>query len=147
MLFLTALAVIYAHLAYRSSVTSAAQARAAELTSLKIQANAALDEAGRAMLAVRSACQANDGEWSNHLSRQPMVLLAAHAMFPERKSAPVERQGQILLAQLQDAFAKDEAKTPPDYEALIKQARAVASEIVGLTSQLESPPENPGGRR
>lgn len=146
-LFLTVLAVIYAHLAYRSSVASAAQARAAELTSLKIQANTTLDDAGRAMLTVRSACQANHQEWTSHAGRQPMMLTGLHDMVQERKSAPVERQGHILLAKLQDVFAMDEAKTPGDYEAIIKHARAVTSQIMGLTRQLESPPEYSGDRR
>ncbi|PZX21386.1 hypothetical protein H9N28_11020 [Rhodobacter capsulatus] len=145
-LFLTVLAVLYAHLAYRSSVKSAAQARAAELTSLKIQANTVLDDVYRALLALRSACQANHQEWIRHEGRRPMMLSGPQGMFAEMKSAPIERQGHILWAQLKDVFAKDEAKTPADYEALIKQAREVASQIMGLTAQLESPPAYQGGR-
>lgn len=64
-LLATFAALFYAHLAYRSSVDAAAQARAAELTSLRIQANAGLSDAQLSLFALEANCQDNRSQWAS----------------------------------------------------------------------------------
>ena len=96
----TCAALFYAHLAYRSSTRNTEQARAAELTSLRIQAKAGLDDAQRSLIALNANCQANRAEWQAHEFRQGPALGRMKPMFQTTPTDKVQHRGQAILEKL-----------------------------------------------
>ena len=98
--FATCAALFYAHLAYRSSTRNTEQAQAAELTSLRIQAKAGLDDAQRSLFALKANCQANRADWRTHEFRQGPALGRMEPMFRTTPTDKVQHRGQAILEKL-----------------------------------------------
>ena len=137
----TCAALFYAHLAYRSSVKNSEQARAAELTSLRILAKAGLDDAQRSLIALKTDCQANRAEWETHDFRHVPDLGRMQSMFKTTPTDKVQQRGQTILANISQAYSTLDAKTKNELETLVNEARTASLQIMALAGELQGPPD------
>ena len=134
----TCAALFYAHLAYRSSVKSAEQARAAELTSLRIQAKTGLDDAQRSLIALKTDCQANRAEWQRYERQLPP--LRSQSMINLWPDAEVVALAHNMLDKLVQSYDAVDTMTPSELEELLQEARTTSMKVLALAGELEAPP-------
>lgn len=135
----TCAALFYAHLAYRTSMLALAQAKQAELTILRIQAQSALIDAPQAQVSLAITCQVYRANWASHARKQPMTLGKSGGIFERSPSDAVQQQGVQLIQQL-DAYIKlVDQMDLLGLEALLQKAKATALGIQALAGSLEPP--------
>ena len=137
----TCAALFYAHLAYRSSVKNTEQARAAELTSLRIQAKAGLGEAQRSLLALQTSAQASRTEWASHERKQRPVLGPIRDGYSQTSNPKTLGRGHTIFRTLEQSFANVESMKPTELETLMQDARAASLRILSLAGEFQGPPE------
>lgn len=133
-------AFVFAWLAHRSSVKNYEQARAAELTSLRIQAKAGLGEAQRSLLALQTSAQASRAEWANHERKQGMLLGPIRDGYAQSPNPLTLGQGHAILRKLEQSFANVESMKPTELETLMQDARAASIQILSLAGEFQGPP-------
>lgn len=133
-------ALFYAALAYNSSRKATAAARTSDLANLRIQANLCLAEANRSLLSLHSSCKANRANWEQY-KRKHMPSLGGTWLAPEYSNiAQVEREGNVLLQEIENYFAPVDKMNAAQLEKGVQDARAAALEIEKLAGRLEGPP-------
>lgn len=137
-LLLAALALIYAHLAYWASVKDTKQARGAELTSLRLQAQSGLTDARRNYLAIEATCRANRDEWARYERQLPP--LRSRVMVDFWPHANVGHEARVLLADLEQSFDAFETMNQAQLEGLLKEVQSTSLQFVALTGALDAPP-------
>jgi hypothetical protein len=139
---ITIAALIYAHLAYRTSALGLAHAKQAELTNVRIQTKAALSDARQAQVSLGLSCQVYRGMWASHERKQGMMLRAPDSMgiFKRSPIDDVQHKGGQLLQQLDAEAATIEAMNLQALEALQQKAKATSIAIQALAGKLEGPP-------
>jgi hypothetical protein len=138
----TIAALIYAHLAYRTSAMGLDHAKQAELNNLKIQTKAALNDARQAQVSLELSCQVYRGMWASHERKQPMRMGAPGPMglFKRSPIDDVQLEGRQLLQQLDTEGANVDAIDLQALEALQQKAKARSLAIQALAGKLEGPP-------
>ena len=139
---ITIAALIYAHLAYRTSALGLAHAKQAELTNLRIQTKAALTDARQAQVSLGLSCQIYRANWASHEWKQPIRIGGPGPVgfFKRSPIDEVEYEGRKLLQQLDAAGATVDAMDLQALEALQQQAKATSLAIQALAGKLEGPP-------
>lgn len=137
---ITIAALIYAHLAYRTGLLGLGQARQAELTSLRIQAKAAMNDARQAQVSLELTCQIYRANWANYNRTQPMLSNNHAGIFHRSTTDSVQFEGKKLLAQLSASSENLDAMDLQALEALMQKAKATSLGIQALAGKLESPP-------
>ena len=139
--FLTTFAaLIYAHLAYTKSAMGLIQAQKAELTSLRIQTKAALNEARQAQVSLELTCQVYRANWDSHTRKQGLMMRGPDKFFERSPIDDVRYEGLHLLGELDAASAKVDAMDLEALEALMQKAKRISLGIQALAGKLESPP-------
>ncbi len=137
---ITIAALIYAHLAYRTSALGLAHAKQAELTNLRIQTKAALSDARQSQVSLALTCQVYRSSWASHQRKQPLTLGVPKGMFERSPIDIVQSEGWQLLQKLDAASATVDAMNLQELEALQQQAKATSLGIQALAGRLEGPP-------
>ncbi|WP_339757993.1 hypothetical protein [uncultured Hoeflea sp.] len=133
-------ALFYAALANNSSRKATTAAQASDLANLRIQANQCLAEANRSLLSLHSSCKANRADWEQ-FERKHMPSLGWTRPEPEQSNiAQVEREGNVLLQEIEDYFAPVDEMNAAQLEKGVQNARAAALEIEKLAGRLDGPP-------
>ncbi|MBA3910640.1 MAG: hypothetical protein C0524_12325 [Rhodobacter sp.] len=138
----TIAALIYAHLAYRTSALGLAHAKQAELTNLRIQTKAALNDARQAQVSLELSCQIYRTSWASHERMQPMTMSApgSFGLFKRSPIDDVQHEGRQLLQQLDALGATVDDMDLQALEALQQKAKATSLAIQALAGRLEGPP-------
>lgn len=138
---ITIAALIYAHLAYRTSALGLAHAKEAELTNVRIQTKAALSDAQQAQVSLGLSCQVYRGMWASHERKQPMMMGAPGPMgiFKRSPIDVVQHEGRQLLQRLDAEGATVDAMDLQALEALLQKAKATSLSIQALAGRLEPP--------
>ena len=139
---ITVAALMYAHLAYRTSAMGLDHAKQAELNSLRIQTKAALSDARQAQVSLGLSCHVYRGMWASHERKQPMMMGAPGPMgiFKRSPIDDVQHEGRQLLQQLDAESATIDAMDLQALEALLQKAKATSLAIQALAGKLEGPP-------
>lgn len=137
---ITIAALIYAHLAYRTSALGLAHARQAELTNLRIQTKAALSDARQSQVSLALTCQVYRASRASHERKQRIRLGAPEGFFERSPIDIVQSEGLQLLQKLDAASANVDVMTLQELEALQQQAKATSLGIQALAAKLEGPP-------
>jgi len=139
-LLIAIVALFYAALAYNSSRNATTAARASNLANLRIQAKLTLSEANRSLFSLHSSCQASRADWEQY-KRKHMPSLGGTRPAPELTNiAQVEREGAVLLQEIEDYFAPIDEMNATQLEKGFQDARVAALEIEKLAGRLEGPP-------
>lgn len=135
-------ALVYAHLAYRTSALGLAHAKQAELTNLRIETKASLSDARQAQVSLGLSCQVYRGMWASHERKQPIKLSAPGPMglFKRSPIDAVQSEGWTLLNQLDAEGATVDTMDLLALEALLQKAKATSLAIQALAGKLEGPP-------
>jgi hypothetical protein len=136
----TCAALFYAHLAYRTSLRGLVQAKQAELTNLRIQTKAALNDARQAQVSLELTCQIYRANWASHARKQPMLLSGSVGFFERSPIDAVRFEGMQLLQQLDASSANVDGMDLRALEASGQEAKATSLAIQALAGKLESPP-------
>jgi len=136
----TCAALFYAHLAYRTSALGLAHAKQTELTSLRIQAKAALNDARQAQVSLELSCQVCRASWASHARKQPMMLSGSVGLFDRSPIGSVQYEGKQLLRQLDVPIEKVDEMDLKALEALLQESTGISLGIQALAGKLESPP-------
>ena len=139
---ITIAALVYAHLAYRTSALGLAHAKQAELNNLRIQTKAALNDARQAQVSLGLSCQVCRASWDSHERRQPFRIGAPESMglFKRSPTDEVEYEGRKLLQQLDAVSATVDQMDLRELEVLQQKAKATSLGIQALAGKLEGPP-------
>lgn len=139
-LLIASAALYYARQAHHSSVSTAAQQRAAELTALRIQAKSGLNEVHHSLIALRRDCQANRAEWKLHEHRNGPVLGQMKPMFHLSPSDKVQHRGTKVFESLGQRYSGLDTMKTGELEMLVNEARKASLQIMALAGELEGPP-------
>ncbi len=136
----TCAALFYAHLAYLNSAAGLAHAKQAELTNMRLQTKAALNDARQSQVSLELTCQVYRANWASHERKQGLRLGAPKGFFERSSIDIVQSEGWQLLQKLDAASANVDAMTLQELEALQQQAKATSLGIQALAGRLEGPP-------
>lgn len=137
---ITIAALIYAHLAYRTSALGLAHAKQAELTNLRIQTKAALSDARQAQVSLELSCQVYRASWASAARKQPLRFSSPAGIFERSPIDAVQYEGRQLLQKLDAASATIDAMTLQELEALQQLAKTTSLGIQALAGKLEGAP-------
>lgn len=138
----TCAALFYAHLAYKNSAAGLAQARKAEITSVRLQTKTALNDARQSQVSLELRCQLCRASWDSHERKQPVRIGAPGSLglFERSPIDALKHEGWALLQQLDDASVNVDTMDLHALEALQQRAKATSLEIQALAGKLEGPP-------
>lgn len=139
---ITIAALIYAHLAYRTSALGLAHAKQAELNNLRIQTKAALNDERQAQVSLGLSCQVYRASWASHERKQPITLGGPGPMGVFKRSPidEVEYEGRKMLQKLDAVSATVDQMDLRELEVLQQKAKATSLGIQALAGKLEGPP-------
>jgi hypothetical protein len=132
--------LLYAHLAYRTSERGLAQAKLAELTSLRIQARAGLNDARQAQVSLELTCQIYRANWASYARTQPPLSIKSTGLFERSPIDAIEFEGRQLLEQVSASGETVDKMDLQALEALMEKAKAASLGIQALAGKLQSPP-------
>lgn len=131
--------LLYAHLAYRTSERGLAQARQAELTSLRIQVKASLSDAEQSLVSLQLNCAIHHAAAKSERLIRGLSLASPNGMFDQSPSDKVAVKGHKLLQDLGAGFANIEQMGSQELEELMRLAKVASLQIQALSSELATP--------
>jgi hypothetical protein len=135
----TIAALIYAHLAYRTSEKGLAHSKQAELNSFRVNTKAALNDAQQAQVSLELTCQIYRANQAAYDRKQGPMMGIPKGMFERSPIDEVQYEGIALLRKLAKESAHLDSMDLKGLEALQQRAKAIAREIQALAGKLETP--------
>ncbi|SDP79323.1 hypothetical protein SAMN04488512_1501 [Sulfitobacter litoralis] len=144
-ILISAGALVYAALAFRTSRQAIKAARDSDITALQVKAQDSISAAERSMLILQEACRQTRQEWDRHKTRHFPALGGnlGGSMFAEpeetRHIRKIERAGLKTLKELIASRPKPDALAPSELHQFIARAQSASTHIERLKLGLKGP--------
>ncbi|KII17711.1 hypothetical protein [Phaeobacter sp. S60] len=144
-ILISAGALLYAALAFRTSKQAIKAARDSDITALQVKAQDSILDAKRSMLILQEACLQTRQEWDRHKTQHFPALgrNLARSMFAEPKETQhigtIECTGLKTLEELLASTPEPDALSPSELHRFIARAHSASTQIERLKLDLEGP--------
>lgn len=144
-ILISAGALLYAALAFRTSKQAIRAARESDVTALHLRAQDSISGAKRSLLILQEACHQTRQEWDKHRTRHYPTLGSGlgRSMFSEPEEtqhiSSIERTGLKTLEDLLSSTPKPDASAPSELHQFIARAQSASTQIERLKLGLEGP--------
>ncbi|UWQ75807.1 hypothetical protein [Leisingera sp. M658] len=144
-ILISAGALFYAALAFRTSKQAIKAARDSDITALQVKAQDSISNAKRSFLILQEACLQTRQEWDSHKARHFPALGSSLgcSMFAEpdetQHISTIERTGLKTLKELLASTPKPDASAPSEWHHFIARAQSASTQIERLKLGLEGP--------
>lgn len=144
-ILISAGALLYAALAYRTSKQAIKDSRDADITALHLRAQDSISDARRSLLILQEACHQTRQEWDNHRTRHFPALGGGfgRSMFSEpdetKHISSIERTGLKSLEDIIASTPKPDVSAPSELHQFIARAQSASTHIERLKLGLKGP--------
>lgn len=144
-ILISAGALLYAALAFRTSKQAIKVARDSDITALHLRAQDSISGAKRSLLKLEEACHQTRREWDNHRTRHFPAFGSdlERSMFsgPEETQhiSSIERAGLKTLEELLALTPKPDVSAPSELHQFIARAQSASTHIERLKLGLKGP--------
>ena len=144
-ILISAGALLYAALAFRTSKQAIKAARDSDITALKVKAQDCISDAERSMLSLQEACLQTRQKWDRHNARQfpKFGVNFGGSMLGEpedtRHIREIECKGLKMLEELLSLTPMPDALAPSDLHQFVARAQSTTTQIERLKLRLDGP--------